>query len=102
MRAVIMGIAAGIVGTIAGFAIGRFVSARRGLAALLATLAPLLIYVWFFLASDKPDSGTSAGWFITGLLFVSPIMVPWMVCVPLGYRMGRAGQTATDQSDVGS
>ena len=91
MREVLIMVASGAVGAVAGYAIAQFVKARRTLAAVLATLAPLMIYLWFFLASEKPDSGTTMGWFITGLVFVSPVIVPWMVCVPLGYRMGRRG-----------
>jgi len=89
MRSVLIVVATGMIATVLGFAIGRFVERHRRWLTIAAVLAPFAAYCGFFFADDLPKEGTATGWFMTGLLFISPVLVPWMACLPLGYRMGK-------------
>ena len=106
MRAVFVMLATAAIALVAGYAIVQMRIARRGWVLALAMLAPLLIYAAFFLASPKPEEGSTFGWFLTGLVFVSPILVPWMACLPAGYRMGskaaRQSAAKTDDDSPGT
>ncbi|ABC63796.1 hypothetical protein [Erythrobacter litoralis] len=100
MRAVLIILATAAIGLVAGYAISRFAGSRRKFAQWSAIVAPVLIYTAFYLATPKPEHGTAVQWYMIGLMFVSPVLIPWMACVPVEFRLGRrsteAGAAVTD------
>ncbi len=68
-----------------GYAAARFGRQYTRWAAPITVLLPVLIWALVFVTGEPASEGSQFGWFMAGLIMLSPVLVLWAVFVMVAY-----------------